>query len=174
MNLRPNTRALLAVVCFSLALLAGLLFTAGSPSSKLPMGIFYALLIVNTYFSVKLFGAITVYDRKQNLIDCVLFLFYLGMAFSVGKPALFAFLLAVFFAVATLKYVFMLGAVPHPQLLKRKITADILGTMFGLAVFGGVVLGYETFSLWAMAAVFGLANVGMFFVYPLYRLDGQS
>lgn len=169
--LTPGKKAWTACSLFAAMLAFGALAMKPSWPGVLPILIFYVLLIINTYFSVKLFAEVIPDLPSQRAIDAILVVFYGVMAFSIGNAALFGFFLAVFFTIATMKYVLVLGIVSQPRLLKRKITADCLGILLGLAVVGGIMAGHETFSVWGLAIIFSVANVCMFFVWPLYRLD---
>lgn len=141
---------------------------------SLPLGIFYVTLLFNTYFSIRLFSSVTPPDnRVQTVLDVLLFVSYVLIALNVWSVPRFIFFSLLMFIIATLKYAFLLNAVPHPKLLKRKIAVDLLGTFVLALALGGALAGFLLTSAWLMAAVFLAANIILFSVHPLYRLDNE-
>ncbi len=140
---------------------------------SLPLFIFYIILMINTYFSLKLFLAIIpTHIFEQKMMDVLLIISYILLAFSFKYALLFSYLLTLFFILATLKYaLFVKHNEKHPRLLRRKIVVNILGTLLSLLTLGGILLGYETYSLWFLPIVFLFANIVIFFISPLYKLD---
>lgn len=142
------------------------------PPAIVPLSIFYAILVINTYFSIWLFAHIASRkDTRNNLLDIVLGLFYVAMAFSLKVPVRFVFFDLLLFIIATMKYSFLLGIVEHSAVVRKKILADILGILLCTLVLGGSIVGYPLYSSWALCAVFAVANIFIFFVRPLYKLD---
>jgi hypothetical protein len=134
--------------------------------------IFYILLLINSYVSIVFFAQIIPNIWQQKFLNVTLLVFYLILAYYLNQPIYFMLVLALFFALATLKYVQVLRIVKHEnRLLKRKITADILGVILSIVVLGGIILGYENKSLWAIVIIFALANIWTLFISPLYRED---
>ncbi len=131
--------------------------------------LFYILLLINSFFSIKFFLKIIPRNTFQNIIDVILIIFYILIALNLGNGIFFTLYLAMFFALAVLKYTRLLNLVNQPKLLRRKITANTLGILLALAAYFGILNGYETVSLWAMTIVFAVANVYYLFVKPLYR-----
>ena len=139
--------------------------------TALPLAIFYLALLINTYFSVKLFSQIIPKsDTLQNVTDAVLVLFYFGLPLALETPLLFYFLSSVFFICSCMKYVFLLGTIAQPKLLKRKILLNLLGALGCLVTFGTAVAGYQSVS-WIFASAFCIGHVIVLFVRPMYRLD---
>src|SRR3989338_2228990 len=139
---------------------------------SLPLVLYYAILLWNTYFSIRLFSQITPpRDVAQIVSDILLLLLYMLTAVSFWSVSRFLFFSLLLFIVATLKYASLLSIVQHPKLLKRKIRVDLLGVLAHALAFGGAVAGFPSLSAWSLAVVFIIANVILFSVYPLYQLD---
>ncbi len=140
---------------------------------SLPLFIFYIILMINTYFSIKLFLAIIpTHIFEQKIMDTLLIIVYILLALSFKHALLFSYVVTLLFIFATLKYaLFVKHNDKHPRLLRRKIVVDILGILLSLLTLGGILLGYETYSLWFLTIVFLFANIVIFFITPLYRLD---
>src|SRR3989344_5835049 len=166
-----STKALLVTTSFSILGIASLLFSAPSSELVVPHVLFYAVLTVNSYFSVRLFSSIQPSTISQSVADTILVLMYIALAFSIRHPLAFAFFALSVFVAAIPKYALMLEVVPQRMLLKRKIFIDCMGTALCTAVLGGTVLGFELESAWTLAAIFTFANVYLLFIRPMYRLE---
>lgn len=165
-------KSLWAFFGFGFVGIAGWLLAVSDWRASLPLGVFYAVLVVNTYFSVRLFSRITPQgDRTQILFDTMLAFLFMGGAASMGNTLSFMFINLLLFIAAVAKYAFLLGIVPQPGLLRRKILVDLSGVAACAFAFGGALSGYPFASAWALAVAFAIANVFLFFVRPLYRLD---
>lgn len=141
-------------------------------SIALPFFIFYITLVLNTYYSIRLFASITPKeDLTQHTIDTVLVLLFFGLSATFAYPVAFAFINICLFTLAALKYTLLLRIVPHERLLKRKISIDIIGIIMGLAVLAGVMLGYEYTTAWCLAVVFIIANIILLKIRPMYVPD---
>ena len=128
--------------------------------------------MLNTYVSIRFFSSIIKKgDRVQIVLDAVLFAIYLALAFNLNNRIFFTFWALLIYIVAAAKYALLLGTVPHPRLLKRKILVDISGIMMCALALIGILTGHGTLSLWLMAVVFFIANILFFFVWPLYKSD---
>ncbi len=172
--MRPQTKASSVSIIF---LIAGALFALiriTDLGQSLPMLIVYAVLLVNTFFSVRIFSAITPPSSIQKTCDAGLFFIYLLTAWEFGSPKGFAFAFLLLFIVACVKYSFLLYETSHPKLIKRKILVDLSGALAGALTLCGIMAGYQYASLWSLAIVFSFANVFLFFVQPLYQLDAES
>ena len=172
--LHPQIKALIVTSVFAFAGILGWYFaesTSPDPLLLLPLAIFYATLTVNTYFSVKLFASITpLHDYIHQLFDLLMVAAYFVLAYTFFSPQAF-FLAALFlFIFALLKYILLLGVIPHLQLLKRKIIIDLFGTLLCASVVAGAYLGYVTESAWVLATLFLLANIYLLLINHMYRL----
>jgi hypothetical protein len=176
--LHPRTKALAVCAFFIIAGVIGWYFAeAKSPDTWtiIPLLIFYATLTLNTYPSVKLFSSIThMEDMTQRLLDLLVVIAYLTLAYAFGNPLLFFMANLFIFILAPLKYIHLLGRIPHSRLLKRKITIDLLGTLLAACVLAGALLGYATYSAWALASIFAIANLYWLLLNPMYRVIDAS
>jgi hypothetical protein len=169
--MKPRTKSILIIIILAMSFLSSIFLSKTFSSYAFPISIFYILLAINTYFSVDFFAKIIPETLNQKIIDFVLIIFYIVMIFQINKPLYFSVILSLFFVVATIKYIDLLGILPQPKLLKRKIMADCLGGVLGLITLIGIIFGYIMLSLWFLVIVFAIANIYLFFINPLYRLD---
>ena len=135
-----------------------------------PQVLFYAVLILNTFYSVRFFHRIQPVYVSQALVDIVLVVVYTILAFAFGHALLFSYMALWVFLIAPVKYTLMLNHTPHTGALKQKILIDLLGTGFMALVLGIFLAGYVLTSAWLLAIVFALANVYFLFMRPMYRL----
>src|SRR3990167_5981304 len=109
--MNPAAKSALVASAFSLAGIISALFYSVVSPFLLPHFIIYAVLVVNTYFSIRFWSALQPQDSRQLLIDAVLVAAYLTLAFSMGEPTYFPLALAALFVLATFKYVLMRGRI---------------------------------------------------------------
>lgn len=164
-------RAMFVTVAAVIGGLVGWYFSITDWRASLPLGIFYAILVINTYPSVRLFSSLVpLEDGRHALADILLAFTYISLVVSFGNPSQFALCALVLFMVAAGKYSLMLHEIPHPSLLQRKIRVDLLGALLCAAVLAAMLFGWQYQAAWALAIVFALANVYVLMVRPLYRL----
>jgi hypothetical protein len=166
----PIVKTWLATIAFSLAGVASLLFLTPVSAVLLPQVIFYGVLVLNTFFSVRFFSRIAPENLSQIEIDTVLVVLYFALAASLGRPVSFAFFALCLFIAASSKYPLLLLVIPQTDILKRKILIDLLGTATCAAILGATILGYALEAAWAAAILFTLANVYLLAIKPMYRL----
>lgn len=166
----PTTKALVATGVFSLAGVISLFMYAPTPSYLLPHLIFYGVLVINTFFSIRFFSRIAPENTSQIAIDTILVSLYLALAFSMGRPTQFAFFALCLFIAASTKYPLLLLVISQTNVLKRKILIDLMGTATCAAVLGATVIGYSFEAAWAAAVAFTFANVYFLLIRPMYRL----
>lgn len=166
----PTAKAVLATTVFSLAGIVSALFYSVVSPFLLPHFIIYALLVINTYFSIRFWAALQPNDIRQFLIDAVLVVAYLALAFSMGEPTYFAFAAFTLFALATFKYVLMRGRTLYEAIVEHKTGIDTLGALACAALIAGVLLGFELEATWLFAIGFALANIYLLLINPMYRL----
>jgi hypothetical protein len=173
-SLHPRVKAMIITAIFILAGIMGGFFAdtqLGDIYLLPPLLIFYAVLTLNTYISIVLFSGITpMHDGPQRFIDFILFALYLTLAFALQNPIMFFVILLFIFIVAPIKYMLLLGRIPHPRLLKKKVLIDLLGTLMSACVLAIALLGYVSTAAWLLAGLFSLANVLLLIVNPMYRL----
>lgn len=166
----PTVKALVVTVAFSLTGLLTLLYRAPQVPELLPQTIFYAVLVLNTFFSVRFYSALQPKNVSQFVIDAVLVAAYLALALSLGRPIPFAFAALCLFILAPQKYALMLGLIPNTALLRNKILIDLSGAMLSAAVLGATLAGYAFASALVFVILFTLANIYLLFIRPMYRL----
>ena len=166
----PAVKAWLATVTFSLAGLISLFFFATVSRYLLPHAALYSILVLNTFFSVRFFAGILAVSVRQTVVDGVLVVLYVALAYSLGDASALPLAATCLFAVAAVKYIIELGSNPHTAVLRRKISIDFLGAALCAAALAGTILGYPFESAWALAGIFALANVYLLAVKPMYRL----
>ena len=141
----------------------------------LPLGIFYVIFVFNTFFSIRCFSRITPpYSLIHSILDIVLVSLYVAMALNIDAIPYFIFFNLLIFAVSSIKYTLLLGDIEHDHILKRKILIDILGVCGSSLVIGGILAGYAKYSIWAWVAIFFLANIILFTLWPFYRLEPRK
>ncbi len=163
-------RATLATLFFIAAGVAALLFVAPPNEYVLPHSIFYAVLTLNTFFSIKLYATIQPNDQHQRIVDFLLVAAYVALAFSIGRAFEFSLVALILFIFATPKYAMMRGKIPHDALLRRKILIDLSGVAFTAVVFLGTIAGYPLESAWVLAIGFVIANIYHLVINPMYHL----
>ncbi len=167
----PTIRSWLATSVFALAGIIAVLFYSIVSPFLLPHFIIYMVLVINTFFSIRFWAAHQPNDIRQFLIDAVLVVAYLTLAFSIGEPLHFAIVSLGVFIAATIKYVLMRGRTPHEALVEHKTFLDALGAIACAALLGGTLSGYALETAWIFAIGFSLANVHLLFVRPMYQLQ---
>lgn len=168
--MNPNIRALAATLLFSAAGLWSVFFRAAPWNFLLPHLLFYMVLVFNTYFSVRFYSGITPDTTFQFLIDGALVVSNLALALTIGLPLPFAVCAVVLFTIAPAKYAHMLGQTPHVKTLRKKILIDLLGAIMSSSVMILTLFGYDSEAAWTLAILFGLANVYLLAINPMYRL----
>jgi hypothetical protein len=164
-------RALAVSLGFGLWALGAAFFIVDRPGSA-PLVIFYALLLFNTYFSVRTFATITPKGHKgQAFMDFVLGLFLFVLPLYFGEPLLFTVLMATLFGVATVKYIFLESIIGSSRLITQKARIDSLGTLLCLFAVAGILLGYVFWTTVLWTIIFLIANIYVLWVRPIYRLD---
>src|SRR3989344_8281373 len=166
----PTVKTWTATIAFSIAGTISALFYSTVSPFLLPHFIIYAVLVVNTYFSIRFWSALQPQDSRQLLIDAVLVAAYLTLAFSMGEPTYFPLALAALFVLATFKYVLMRGRTSYGAVVERKIRIDALGALSCAVLISGMLLGYALEATWLFAIGFAIANVYLLFIRPMYRL----
>ncbi len=172
MLMTSSSKALFWSIIFFLVGAVSWIFSVKDFYASLPLGIFYAVLVINTYYSIRLFSSLAPKNNVlNNVLDILLGGVYLAMALHLNNPLYFVYLDLLLFIVASAKYSFLLKTIDHISLLKKKILVDLSGVMLCALTLGGMILGYTSVSAWFLATLFVIANILLFFVWPLYKLD---
>lgn len=166
----PIVKTWIATIAFSLAGIVSVLFYSLVSPFLLPHFIIYAVLVANTFYSIRFWSALQPQDSRQFLIDAVLIAAYLALAFSMGEPTYFAFAAFALFALATFKYVLMRGRTSYEAVVERKIRIDALGALACVILIIGMLLGVALEATWLFTIGFTLANVYLLLIKPMYRL----
>jgi len=157
---------------FALAFIVTWVFESFDWHKAIPLAIFYAVFVFNTFFSIRCFSRITPpYSLMHGTIDLILASLYIAIAINIDSPAYFIFFTLLVFAVSALKYTLLLGNTGYDAMLKRKILIDMIGVCGCTLVIGGILIGYVRTSIWAWVAIFILANIILFYFWPFYRID---
>lgn len=137
-----------------------------------PLLFFYATLVIDTYFSVRVFSTIAPpRDRFQQWADAVIVILYLGLATRFEQPLDFTIIAALLFLACILKYAILTDAVPlYRPFLHRKIALDSLGALVCLLAAFGIALGYVRAATLALAFLNAGANVYILILKPFYVL----
>jgi hypothetical protein len=159
-----------ATILFTAAGIVGLILSPADWPTTLPGAIFYAVLVVNTWFSIRFFSNLPPVERDESIIDGILAVLYVALAFALGQTVTFLAIATILFAFAIPKYALLLRLIDFPHTLKRKMVFDALGTLLCLAALIGALAGYPMESIWVLAVVFTLANLILLTVWPMYRV----
>src|SRR5262245_33382178 len=103
-DMGSRVKALLATAVFTLTGVLSLVFVAPKNAVVLPHVLFYAILTLNSYFSIKVFASIQPRHMTQLLFDALLAIIYVALALSIGQAVFFALAGLFVFVVATPKY----------------------------------------------------------------------
>ena len=159
--------ALISVGYLGCALVAWTLLAPDS-ATAFPQALFFLILILNTYFSIRFFRPIYASTPHQRALDVVLGITYLFLAGSIGRSVTFELLAVILFALATTKYILLIRTV-NSQVVRRKIEIDILGCILCASALAASLSGYHSESAWTLTGVFAVANVYLLIVRPMYR-----
>jgi hypothetical protein len=163
-------KEILATALFGATGIAGLLLSDAEWPARAPTALFYAVLVVNTWFSIRFFSRLPPIDRDETTIDGLLTVLYIGLAFAIGRNIPFIAIAAVLFFAAVSKYALLLRIMNLPRTLRRKMAIDALGGLLCLVALVAALRGYEVESAWALALVFLAANIFLLLVQPMYRV----
>lgn len=167
---RAKKRALGTALGFSVLALWAVFYVHDWHNSW-PLVLFYALLIFNTYFSVKTFASITPHENLlQHAIDMLLGLCLFVIPFQFNSPLHFALWMTLLFIVAALKYILLIPIAGYSRLLYIKIRIDSLGVLMCFLGLWGILSGYAYISTVIWVAIFFLANLYVLWLKPHYGL----
>jgi hypothetical protein len=133
--------------------------------------IFHALLLINTFFSVRAFATITPPNKLQAFLDFLLSLCLISLPLTFTSPLNFVLINLFLFIIATLKYIFLIQLVGFSKLLFRKIRVDVMGILLCALCLVGILIGFTSLSLNLFAFIFFLSNIYVLWHAPLYRLE---
>ena len=171
---RPTLKAALVCLFFMGAGTAGWLMTGAGSNEAFALLAYYIVLVINTFFSIRVFSMITPKNAVQTLFDGAAAIFYFGLAFSFNSTATFAFVSVGLFLLAVAKYVHLKSLMPSSALLRRKIALNTLAGLLSLFSLALALLGFSEIAAWVLGVVFALANVYVLAIKPMYRLDQRE
>jgi hypothetical protein len=172
--MNPTTRALGATIVFAGVGMWALLFHNVPWEFLVPHAIFYAVLTLNTFYSVRMYTVIAPESAFQSLIDIALAASYIALGLTIGLPLAFSFCALIIFTIAPMKYAHMLLHTQHDATLKRKIMIDLLGTLMCAFVLGLTLIGLELKGAWILASLFALANIYLLYIKPMYFYEKEK
>ena len=165
-------RAVLAAAGFALWGALGAWFFIIQWHQSWPLVLFYIILVLNTFFSVRTFASITPPQHiGQQLWDGLLVIFFLAMPLQFHSPLSFTLLATGLFIISVFKYVSLFPVVGFSPLLYAKIRINTLGVLLCVAAVIGVLSGHPLWSSILWTGIFLFANVYILWWQPLYRLD---
>lgn len=170
----PKLRALSATVLFTVVGVCATLFHSVPWEYVFPHAIFYVVLTINTFFSIRFYSAFTPESGFQSIIDFTLAAAYVALGLTIGIPLFFALCALIIFTIAPAKYAHMLGRTPHDTTLRRKILIDLLGTAMCVLVLVLTLAGMEAKAAWILAGLFSVANVYLLFIRPMYAFEKKN
>jgi len=169
--LSAHSKALLISNLLSVLLGIKVVLNFSSIGTFYPLVLFYVLLIIQTYLSVKLFSKlITSQTTLQICTDILLVIYYVALIFSIHSPVIFSLLLTLFFILAVCKYLLIRNFL-HPKLLKRKIFFDVLGVILAGSTYIIVRAGFPAVGMWWLLILFFIGSVYTLILRQLYRKD---
>ena len=164
----PSQKAIAVCAFFAGTGLISYLFY---PGQGLPaLGIFFATLVVNTYYSIKFFSQLFPRLRyEDSCVDVALVALYAGLAWALSSVFLFEVIGLAIFLVAIGKYALLREQGAHGAVLQRKMQINSLGVALFASCLLITLAGFEAISAWALAALFFAANVYLLLLNPMYR-----
>lgn len=166
----PLLKAWLASLLFGAIGLWTLFAHAPLSSVLLPEAIFFAVLVLNTFYSIRLYAAIQPDDLAQAIVDVILVVTYLWLALSLGTHLTYFLAATILFIVATPKYMLMRGKIPYDALLRRKVKIDTSGIALCALSLALAYFGHSFAAAWLLAIAFAIANAYLLLIRPMYVL----
>ncbi|HTR18468.1 MAG TPA: hypothetical protein VMH91_00590 [Candidatus Paceibacterota bacterium] len=162
-------RAIMACAVFAVAGIVAFLYFPRANESLLLAG-YYAVLVLNTFLSIKAFAAITPKNIVQSLFDAALVLTYIALAFSLGSVLQFSVVSWILFVLANAKYAHLERLVPQKEFLRHKMRINWLGALLSAGAFVIAAFGFPIPAAWALFCLYGLANIYLLGIDPMYRI----
>ncbi len=135
-----------------------------------PLVLFYAVLVLNTYFSVRCFASIShKWELKQEFVDVALVIIYIIMALNFNSVQSFVVVSNLLFIVAILKYILLAETIGYSKLLREKIRVNAFGILYCFLALIGILWGYgrQVVLIWSIG--FAIVNVYVLLLKPLYN-----
>lgn len=163
-------RAVMAVVGFSLVGIVGAWMTAADWPSALGPALFFVMIIVNTYYSIRCFSDVPgSQTAMQFFVDTLLVLTYIWLALCFGDPEQYLLVTIILFLIAAIKYALLLADNHFTARLRRKIILDCLCGVACTLALAGVMTGNAAVSLAVWLFAFLCGNIYVLMFSDLYR-----
>jgi len=163
-------RATAAGIGFSLIGFIAVLIRAPNSRELVPDALFYGVLILHTFFSVRFFSRVIAQDSWQIATDLALVAVYLALALSLGDGLRFLVLALCLFALAISKYMPSLRDSHLKFLMRRKIKYEIGGIVLSGCSITIALLMDQTIAVWFFTIVYAAVTFDMLFNRGVYSL----
>jgi hypothetical protein len=162
-------RAASASVIFAAAGILGFFYFPQGQESTL-LEAYFAVLLLNTFFSIRTFTPLTPQSAAQTVFDGVLALLYVALACSFGSIEYFCAFSFALFAVAIGKYAHLMTLIDRKRFLRRKMLINGLAVLLSAATFVMAAVGFPALAAWVLFVCFALANIYFLGINPMYRI----
>lgn len=135
-----------------------------------PLIVFFAVLMLNTFFSIKFFSQIIPSSIFQAFIDLVLLGCFLILTRFLFDRFYFMEFCTLLFIVAILKYAQIESDTKYRNIISRKLFVDTLGTVACALTLIGISFGYGALAVYLWTAAFAVANWYYLIYKSLYRM----
>jgi len=131
----------------------------------------YALLLLNTYYSIAFFSQlIPTHLQSQRIIDGALSVCYILLPFFFDQSVVYIQLMAVLFILAALKYAVVIDATSYNSVFIKKILIDGIGALAWMFCLGLALSSFPNRGIVAAIVIFSIGNAVVLFIRPKYRL----
>jgi len=161
-------RAWVATISFFGLGLIGTMTTVTDWQIAVPLMIFYFVMLVNSFFSIRYFALLEpLRDRRQFILDLGMIVTYASAPFFFSYPVIFSAICTTLFVLGSIKY-FVLTHHQTTPILIRKTRIDYLTAVFGFPVTWLMTTDHVLFVAWAFAIGNIIVNYELLIRRPLY------
>jgi hypothetical protein len=171
LQLRSGRPALIATGAFSAFALGAWFFIVPNSATALPHAIFYSVLVLNTYFSIRLFHHLSTSRRDQQTSNVVLAAAYCLLPVFMGRSPFFELIASLLFALATFKYVLLYRS-EKLRIIKRKLQIDLMGCALCVSSFLAALHDHPVAGSWVLSVVFLIGS--LYLLYVLYLNEANA
>lgn len=144
-------------------------YASPEPTVVWVQAVLYGLLMIQTWFSIRLFFTlIDARDARQRAMNVVLVFSYALLAWSIRDIHLFYFAWILLFCFASLKFVLLIDRFKYRRLLRRKLIADLLGVAMGILMTAVLWFWSDQPWQWLGLVLFGGSCIYYLLLRPLY------
>ena len=163
-------KAIAACAAFTIAGVIGFVFFSHTNETFLLVG-YYAVIVLNTFFSIRAFAPITPKNVSQALFDAVLVLIYIALALSFRSIIQFSVVSWGLFVFANFKYMHLEALVPQQkEFLQHKMRINWLGAFLSAIAFALALLGFPLLAAWSLFVIFAIAQFYLLIIDPMYQM----